>query len=246
MDELKIYYVYQYLRQYTSANAPAGSPYYTGKGNDRRAFDNRHSVPVPKDRDRIVFVAESMNEADAFQLEMLLISLHGRKDIGTGILGNRTDGGEGASGHVHTDETIEKCRQAKIGTKHTDATKAAISLAKTGKMTGVKNHWFGKKFSDEHRLKLSVAHIGKMTGDKNPKFGKKLSDATKANLSLMASKRTGDKNFNFGNRGDKNPLFGKKQSPEHVENGRKAQIRRWAAKRAALAAIEAETLPLAA
>ena len=51
-----------------------------------------------------------MTEPDAFQSEMLLISLYGRIDLGTGCLRNRTDGGEGLYGQVFSSE-----HRAKIG-----------------------------------------------------------------------------------------------------------------------------------
>ena len=41
-----------------------------------------------------------MNEADAFQLEILLIYQYGRIDLGTGCLRNLTNGGDGVSGII--------------------------------------------------------------------------------------------------------------------------------------------------
>jgi hypothetical protein len=64
---------------------------------------------------RIVRWHDGLTEADAFMLERAYIKLFGRRNIGTGILANMTDGGEGC-----------------VGLKHTDATKAKMSIAKTG------------------------------------------------------------------------------------------------------------------
>ena len=92
------YYVYLYLRE-------DGTPYYVGKGRNKRAFQNwgRRMKP-PSDKSRIVFHSENLTEDQAFALEKELIAQYGRKDKGTGILRNLTDGGEGASGYVHSDE----------------------------------------------------------------------------------------------------------------------------------------------
>lgn len=49
-------------------------------------------------------VSEFEDEADAFVEEMRLIALYGRRDVRTGSLFNLTDGGEGFSGVVRTEE----------------------------------------------------------------------------------------------------------------------------------------------
>jgi hypothetical protein len=80
------YYVYEYLRE-------DGTPYYVGKGRCGR-YKERHNVPIPPE-DRIKFVARNLNDNDAKSLEKELILKYGRKDIGTGILRNLTEVGEG-------------------------------------------------------------------------------------------------------------------------------------------------------
>jgi len=85
------YYVYAYLRE-------NNTPYYIGKGRNKRAYSKNHGIKPPKDKDRIVFWQTGLTEQVAFNLEIKYIKLFGRKDLGTGILRNLTNGGEGVSG----------------------------------------------------------------------------------------------------------------------------------------------------
>jgi hypothetical protein len=98
------YYTYAFLRE-------DGTPYYIGKGTANRIYDNRRLVRFPKDLSRRIFLKKNLTEEEAFKHEIYMIAVFGRKDLGTGILHNKTNGGEGMSGHRHSNETKEKMRQ---------------------------------------------------------------------------------------------------------------------------------------
>lgn len=101
------YYTYAYLRG-------DGTPYYIGKGQGKRLYE-KHKRKGQKDfkpklkngsidKNRIIFLKKNLTEEEAFRHEVYMISLFGRKDLKTGILINMTDGGDGVSGSVLSEE----------------------------------------------------------------------------------------------------------------------------------------------
>ncbi len=154
---MSIYYIYAYLRQ-------DGTPYYIGKGKGRRAFASSHRVKVPP-KERIIFLKNDLSEKNAFSEEIKFIKQYGRKDLGTGILQNRSDGGEGASGTVLSDKHKSKIRKAHLGKKMSIAARKAMSDGMKGripwnkgkKCPSISQSQIGKKMTTKHRRSISEA-----------------------------------------------------------------------------------------
>ena len=162
------FYVYAYLQE-------NGNPYYIGKGRSYRAWHKGpKEIKPPKDFLKIVLISKNLTELWAFALERRLIRWYGREDLGTGILRNKSDGGEGCSGYKHTAEALEKIKLASIGRKikHTDATKQRlrdINLGKKRSTDSIKKTADGnrgQKRSPDQIENIKKASIGKNKGKK--------------------------------------------------------------------------------
>ena len=104
------YYTYAYLRE-------DGTPYYIGKGKGYRVYAKSRTTPVPKDKNKIIFLKKNLTEEESLKHEEYMIFIFGRKDLGTGILRNRCNGGKGTPKRVISDEEREKMRTREMGNK---------------------------------------------------------------------------------------------------------------------------------
>jgi hypothetical protein len=170
---------------YTHTRNDTGAVFYVGKGRCKRAHSKqRNSLwrNIVAKHGHMVHVAMSnLTEEDAFEHEKFLILCF--KDMGVPLC-NMTDGGEGISGLVHSDEARAAISAARTGKKATPETRAKISeanknrvytpearannaAAQKGKkktpehIAAVSAALMGKKLTKEHIAKLSAAKTGK-------------------------------------------------------------------------------------
>lgn len=184
---MNIYYVYAYLRSKDSDNAAAGTPYYIGKGSNNRIYE-RHSVNIPPDSNNIVMLAENLTEAEAFDKEREMIAQWGRLDLGTGILYNRSDGGEGPSGYVHTEDARKRIGENQAGkSKHTLTTREKISQK-------AKERWANKDFKNKASKQIQEAMARPEVREKTQRNSKAQSESAefRQKMSEKARNRSAD------------------------------------------------------
>lgn len=165
-----IFYVYQHVDPRTNLVR------YIGKGRGKRAWDLRDRHGHHKNwlkqlkneglEPRVELIETNKTEEQAFELERLWIAAC-RSSFQP--LTNSTDGGQGASGCVKSEETRRKLSEALKGEKNPQFGR-----------TGENSPNFGKTFNEEHRKKLSENHARHWLGKTHSEdTRKKLSKALK-------------------------------------------------------------------
>jgi len=173
---MKEYYTYAYMRE-------DGTPYYIGKGSGKRVYKNNGRYCNKPSKNRIIFLKKNLTEEEAFKHEIYMIAIFGRKDLGTGILHNRTDGGEGSSGAVRSEDLKKRISKSLKGKPKTKLHNERVSKALKGKdinqdiKTKISKSLKGRKLPADTREKLSQSlkqrwKSGKFTGNTGVSYKK--------------------------------------------------------------------------
>jgi len=141
---------------YTYSYPDGGLPFYVGKGcgerdtkhlrsarcaSESKSFNIRTILKLLRNNQEPVItrIVENVDEELALFIEEEFITKYGRRDLGTGVLTNLTNGGDGVSGFVRSEESKAKHSKSTTGTNH---------------------HFYGKKMKVETKAKISKSHIG--------------------------------------------------------------------------------------
>ena len=163
------YYTYAYLRE-------DGTPYYIGKGKGNRSHSKHRRTYYPPSKDKILILKNNLTEEEAFKHEIYMIAVFGRKDLGTGILRNLTNGGDGSSGYKHTEESLLELSNINKGKKFSEKTRKKMSIAQKGRTFSCETKKRmsegskGIKHSEETRKKIAEISRGRRwwnNGQKN-------------------------------------------------------------------------------
>lgn len=190
-------YVYIY---YDPRKTPI-EPIYIGKGIDDRMYHHInkkcHNPILERKLTKIKElglepiiekIQDELSDEDALKIEVELIAKYGRIDLKTGTLCNLTEGGEGSSGRIVSDETKQLWSEQRKGKKQTEAqyeancnrtiseeTKEKQRKANKGhsrhtpeQLKILKEFNTGRKASQETIDKMSKQRKGKQTQSNNP------------------------------------------------------------------------------
>lgn len=159
------YYIYEHIRLDTN------DVFYVGKGTIKKTNPYGRSQEKSRRSDlwkkvikktdyKIKIVFEHEDEKVVFAKEIELIKLYGRKDLGLGPLVNFTNGGDGTSGAVRSNEFKNKVSKFHSNKTVSEETKTLIKKKRKKQV-----------INEEHRKNISLGLMGKTKGKPSPLKG---------------------------------------------------------------------------
>jgi len=173
------WYIYRHLK-------PNGEVFYIGIGQSKgfkRASEKQHRSSwwesvVKKYGYEVQILKTDLTKEEACELEKILILWYKRIDCCGGTLVNMTDGGEGASGIICSDETRKKISEANKKVLRTKEWGENISKGKQniseetrnkiGEKSKGRRPTLGYKHTDEAKLKIGEASKGRIPKNRKP------------------------------------------------------------------------------
>lgn len=193
---MKKYYIYVFLDGTKPGKYTYGDinfdyePFYVGKGTGNRLKSSLLDRESPFKINKIKKIRriggeiitlklfENLENEESLEIEKILISKIGRRDMGSGTLVNQTDGGDGRFRSPHSDETKLKISKTKkernLSIPHSEETKKYLSDINKGE----NNPMFGKKHSNT----IKESQSNRVSGINHPMFGKKHDEKTKEKI----------------------------------------------------------------
>lgn len=157
-----------------------GVPFYVGKGKGRRAHDVSATRRSPefiavhsRGGCKVEIIDRFIHESQAHAHEVEMIEQYGRREH-SGLLVNKTDGGEGASGSVQSAYARAKISETNKQVYASDPTRSArVTVGNIRRWrdpaarTKQSEALSGRSKSEEHRRNISLAHTGKKLSDEH-------------------------------------------------------------------------------
>jgi hypothetical protein len=180
-------------------------PFYIGKGKEDRMYSHEKLALKGKCKNKYLYkkilkikrngyqvvyrkIGENLSEQDAFTIEKDMIAFN--RSLGFKLC-NHTNGGEGASGYINSEETKNKKREsAKNRPPVTKETRKRQSIFQTGKIPWNKGILTGPQ-SEETKKKISKGNKGVLKGPMSEDTKKKLSMKLKGEISWRKGKKFG-------------------------------------------------------
>lgn len=204
---------------YKHVTKDTGVTFYIGIGkSDQRAYSTAQRTKiwksiVKKHSYTVEILDTNLTWEEACKKEKELITLYGKKSLGTGTLVNITDGGDGRLGAYPSEDTKKKMSDSHKGInnwskgyvrkeeskiklrnyyeKYGSPNKGRVKTEEHKKkisdsLKGRPGTWNGRKHSEDSKTKMKESHG---SGDKNARYGTKHGKETLERMKEVALKR---------------------------------------------------------